>query len=245
MTFNFSLVAMDQIVNNAAKIHQMSAGQFFVPMVIRGPGGAAAQVAAQHSQALESLYCHVPGLKVAMPSVPADAKGLLKAAIRDDNPVIVIENELLYGVSGEVPEGEHLVPLGRADVKRAGGDCTVVAWGRMVHVALEAAAELAASGVEIDLIDPRTLRPLDEEAIFVSVRRTHRLVVVHEGWPFAGVGAEIAARVQAACFDDLDAPVARVTGDDVPMPYARNLEAEALPRPGDVTRAVNQVLYRS
>jgi pyruvate dehydrogenase E1 component beta subunit len=243
MTFNFSLVAIDQIINNAAKIRQMSAGQFTVPIVFRGPGGSAVQVAAQHSQALESFYCHVPGLKVVMPSTPVDAKGLLKSAIRDDNPVVFIEGETLYGLTGEVPPGEYLTPLGKGEIKRAGTSCTVVAWSKMVHTALEAAKTLAAAGIELEVVDPRTLRPLDEELIFESVRKTHRCVIVEEGWPVAGFGAEIAYRVQRACLDVLDAPVARVTSDDVPMPYARNLELEVQPSAKDVVRAVKSALY--
>jgi pyruvate dehydrogenase E1 component beta subunit len=243
MTFNFSLVAIDQIVNNAAKIYQMSAGQFHVPIVFRGPGGPAIQVAAQHSQALESFYCHVPGLKVVMPSTPADAKGLLKSAIRDDNPVVFIENETLYSVAGQVPDGEHLVPLGVADVKREGEHVTLVAWSKMVHVCLEAAAALAEDGIEAELVDPRTLRPLDDGPILDSVRKTGRCVIVEEGWPHSGVGAEIAYRVQRSCLDYLDAPVERVTSDDVPMPYARNLELAVTPQVADVTAAVKKVLY--
>jgi pyruvate dehydrogenase E1 component beta subunit len=243
MTFNFSLVAIDQIINNAAKIRQMSGGQFTIPIVFRGPGGSAVQVASQHSQALESFYAHVPGLKVVMPSVPADAKGLLKAAIRDDNPVVFIEGETLYSVTGEVPPGDYTIPIGRGDVKRSGRDCTVVAWSKMVHVALEAARQLEKDGIELEVIDPRTLRPLDDELIFDSVRRTKRCVVVEEGWPVCGFGAEIAYRVQRACLDTLDAPVERVTSDDVPMPYARNLELEVLPAPRDVVAAVKGVLY--
>jgi pyruvate dehydrogenase E1 component beta subunit len=243
MTFNFSLVAMDQIINNAAKIRQMSGGQFAIPLVLRGPGGVAAQVASQHSQAFESYFAYCPGLKVVMPSTPADAKGLLKTAIRDDNPVVFIEGELLYSVQGEVPAGEHLIPLGQADVKRAGKDCTVVAWSKMLHTALEAARALEPDGVSVEVVDPRTLRPLDDELIFESVRRTHRCVIVEEGWPVAGFGAEIAYRVQRACLDHLDAPVERVTSDDVPMPYARNLEQEVLPQVKDVVRAVRRVMY--
>ena len=243
MTFNFSLVAIDQIINNAAKIRQMSGGQFAIPMVIRGPGGAAAQVAAQHSQALESFFAHCPGLKVVMPSTPADAKGLLKTAIRDDNPVVFIEGELLYSVTGEVPPGDVTVPLGRGDVKREGRHVTVVAWSRMVHTALAAARELHGEGIEVEVIDPRTLRPLDDELILASVKKTGRCVIVEEGWPVCGFGAEIAYRVQQGCLDLLDAPVARVTSDDVPMPYARNLEQEVLPQPHDVVLAVKQALY--
>jgi pyruvate dehydrogenase E1 component subunit beta len=243
MTWNFSLVAIDQIINNAAKIRQMSAGQFAIPIVFRGPGGAAVQVASQHSQALESFYAHVPGLKVVMPSVPADAKGLLKTAIRDDNPVIFIESETLYSITGEVPPGEYTIPLGKGDVKRPGKDCTIVAWSKAVHTAMEAAKQLAAEGIEVEIIDPRSLRPLDDEIIFASVRKTHRCVIVQEGWPISGFAAEIAYRVQRACLDSLDAPIERVTSDDVPMPYARNLEVEVLPQPKDVVKAVKTAMY--
>jgi pyruvate dehydrogenase E1 component beta subunit len=243
MTFNFSLVAIDQIVNNAAKIRQMSGGQFTIPIVFRGPGGSAVQVASQHSQALESYYVHVPGLKVVMPSVPSDAKGLLKSAIRDDNPVIFIESETLYGVSGEVPPGEYTIPIGKGDVKRPGKDCTIVAWSKTVHTAAEAAKQLAAEGIEVEIVDPRSLRPLDDEIIFESVRKTHRCVIVQEGWPMCGFAAEIAFRVQRNCLDFLDAPVERVTNEDVPQPYARNLEVEVLPQAKDVVRAVKAAMY--
>jgi pyruvate dehydrogenase E1 component beta subunit len=245
MTFNFSLVAFDQIVNNAAKVRQMSGGQISVPLVIRGAGGAAHQLGAQHSQCLESLYAYVPGLKVVMPSTPADAKGLLKTAIRDDDPVIFIEGELLYGIQGEVPEGEHLVPLARADVKREGSDVTIVAWSKMLHLALAAAAELEKSGISAEMIDPRTIKPLDADAIVASVAKTHRLVIVEEGWPFAGVGAEVAYRVQARAFDELDAPIERVTALDVPMPYALHLEELVLPTAPKVIAAVKRALYQA
>jgi pyruvate dehydrogenase E1 component beta subunit len=243
MTFNFSLVAIDQIVNNAAKIYQMSAGQFSVPIVFRGPGGSAVQVAAQHSQSLEAMFCHVPGLKVVMPSTPADAKGLLKSSIRDDNPVVFIEGETLYSLAGEVPTGEHLVPLGQGDVKRVGSHVTLVAWSKAVHLCLQAAEVLAGEGIEAEVVDPRTLRPLDDEIIFASVKKTGRCVIVEDGWPMCGVGAEIAYRVQRACLDAMDAPVERVTADDVPMPYARNLELEVLPAVPDVVAAVRRALY--
>jgi pyruvate dehydrogenase E1 component beta subunit len=243
MTFNFSLVAIDQIINNAAKIRQMSGGQFCVPIVFRGPGGSAVQVASQHSQAFESFYAYTPGLKLVMPSVPSDAKGLLKSAIRDDNPVVFIESETLYSVSGEVPPGDRTIPLGRGDVKRQGKDCTIVAWSKMVHTSLEAAKQLAADGIEVEIVDPRTLRPLDDELIFESVRKTHRLVIVEESWPMCGYGAEVAYRVQRTCMDHLDAPVERITSDDVPMPYARNLELEVLPKPSDIVRAVKAAMY--
>jgi pyruvate dehydrogenase E1 component beta subunit len=242
MTWNFSLVAYDQLVSNAAKLRYMSNGQFTLPIVFRGPGGAAHGVGAQHSQALESIYAHVPGLKVVVPATPADAKGLLKAAIRDDDPVIFIESEMMYGMKGPVPEGEHVVPLGVADVKRPGRDVTVVTWGKMVHVCLAAAEALAGEGVEAEVLDLRTVRPLDAEAIYASLRRTHRCVIVQEGWPFAGVGAEIAARIVEDAFDELDAPPLRVTNLDIPHPYAKNLEALVLPDAARVMTAVRRVL---
>jgi pyruvate dehydrogenase E1 component beta subunit len=244
MTFNFSLLALDQIVNHAAKYRYMSGGQIRCPMVMRGPSGAAAQVAAQHSQAFESWFAHIPGLVVVMPSTPKDAKGLLKSAIRDDNPVIFMENEVLYNLKGEVPAEEYTIPLGLADVKRAGRDVTIVAWSRSVQFALQAAELLAKEEVEAEVVDPRTRRPLDEDVIFDSVRKTNRCVVVEEGWRYAGFGAEIADRVQRECFDSLDAPVIRVTAADVPMPYSRMLEKAYLPQPEKVVDAVKQVLYR-
>jgi pyruvate dehydrogenase E1 component beta subunit len=244
MTFNFSILALDQIVNHAAKYRYMSGGQVRCPMVLRGPSGAAAQVAAQHSQAFESWFAHVPGLVVVMPSTPRDAKGLLKSAIRDDNPVIFMENEVLYNQKGEVPDEEYHIPLGLSEVKREGSDCTIVAWSRSVLFATEAAKILAAEGIEVEIVDPRTLRPLDDEPIFESVRKTNRCVVVEEGWRVAGFGAEIADRLQRECFDALDAPVLRVTAADVPMPYSRVLEKAYLPQPDKVAAAVKQVLYR-
>ena len=244
MTFNFSILALDMIVNHAAKYRYMSGGQVRCPMVMRGPSGAAAQVAAQHSQAFESWFAHVPGLVVVMPSTPRDAKGLLKSAIRDDNPVVFMENEVLYNQKGEVPDEEYHIPLGMSDVKRAGKDVTLVAWSRSCVTALAAAELLAKEGVEAEVVDPRTLRPLDEDVIFESVGRTNRCVVVEEGWRYAGFGAEIADRVQRECFDDLDAPVIRVTAADVPMPYSRMLEKAYLPQPEKVVEAARQVLYR-
>jgi pyruvate dehydrogenase E1 component beta subunit len=244
MTFNFALLALDTIVNHAAKYRYMSGGQIRCPMVLRGPSGAAAQVAAQHSQAFESWFVHVPGLVVVMPSTPRDAKGLLKSAIRDDNPVIFMENEVLYNLKGEVPDEEYHIPLGLGDVKRVGGDVTLVAWSRSCVTALNAADLLAKEGVSAEVVDPRTLRPLDDELIFESVRKTHRCVVVEEGWRYAGFGAEIADRVQRECFDELDAPVIRVTAADVPMPYAKTLEKAYLPQPERVVEAVHQVMYR-
>jgi pyruvate dehydrogenase E1 component beta subunit len=242
MTWNFSLVAYDQLVNNAAKLRYMSNGQFMLPIVFRGPGGAAHGVGAQHSQALESIYAHVPGLKVVVPSTPADAKGLLKASIRDDDPVVFVESELMYGMKGPVPDGEHVVPLGVADTKRSGGDVTLITWGKMVHVSLAAADTLASEGIEADVLDLRTIRPLDAEAIFASIRRTHRCVIVQEGWPFAGVAAEIATRIVEEVFDELDHPPVRVTNVDVPQPYAKNLEALVLPDPARVADAVRAVV---
>jgi pyruvate dehydrogenase E1 component beta subunit len=244
MTFNFSLLALDMIVNHAAKYRYMSGGQVRCPMVMRGPSGAAAQVAAQHSQAFESWYAHVPGLVVVMPSTPKDAKGLLKSAIRDDNPVIFMENEVLYNIKGEVPDEEYHIPLGLSEVKREGGAATIVAWSRSCITALEAGKRLAEEGIEVEVVDPRTLRPLDDEPIFESVRKTNRCVIVEEGWPVAGFGAEISDRIQRECFDALDAPILRVTAADVPMPYAKTLEKAYLPQPEKVVDAVKKVLYR-
>ena len=244
MTWNFALLAIDQLVNNAAKLRYMSNGQLGVPAVFRGPGGAALQLGAQHSQAFESYYAHIPGLKVVMPATPADAKGLLKSAIRDENPVVFIEGEMLYNLKGEVPEGEHVVPLGEADVKRPGRDVTIVCHSKTVAVALKAAEELAGDGVEAEVLDLRTIRPLDAEAILASVGRTHRCVVAEEGWPFAGVGAQVVDTIQREAFDELDAPVLRVTGADVPMPYNKQLEKAAKVDPAKVIAAVNSVLYR-
>jgi pyruvate dehydrogenase E1 component beta subunit len=238
MTWNFSLVAYDQIVNNAAKLRYMTNGQFRLPIVFRGPSGAAHALAAQHSQALESIYAHIPGLKVVVPATPADAKGLLKSAIRDDNPVCFLESELMYALKGEVPGGEHVVPLGVADTKRRGRDVTVVTWGKMLHTVLKAAEELVADGIEAEVLDLRTIRPLDADAVLGSVRRTHRLLVVQEGWPFAGVAAEVITLVAREAFDDLDAPPERVTNLDVPMPYATTLEQLVLPSVERVVAAV-------
>lgn len=245
MTWNFAILAMDQIVNAAAKMLYMSGGQYHVPVVFRGPGGAAAQVAAQHSQSLENWMVNVPGLKVVMPSNPADAKGLLKAAIRDDDPVIFIENEISYGDIGEVPDREYVIPLGKADIKRQGTDVTLIAHSRMAVLALKAANELAKQGIEAEVVDPRTIRPLDEATILKSVAKTNRAVVIEEGWRFSGIGAEISARIMEKGFDDLDAPVLRVTGADVPMPYAANLEALALPCVEEIIKVARQVCNRN
>jgi pyruvate dehydrogenase E1 component beta subunit len=244
MTWNFAILAMDQIVNNAAKVRQMSGGQLRCPIVIRGPNGAGGRLAAQHSQSLEANYAHFPGLKVVSPSTPADAKGLLKASIRDDNPVIFLEAELLYGVKGEVPEGELLLPLGQAALKREGSDCTVITWGRMYYHCEEAAKQLEAEGIHIDLLDLRTLKPLDEASILDSVRKTNRAVIVEEGWSFCGVGAQISDLIQLKAFDDLDGPVQRVTGLDVNRSYALVLEREAEVNPARVVSGVKKALYR-
>jgi pyruvate dehydrogenase E1 component beta subunit len=242
MTWNFSLCAADQLINNAAKLRYMSGGQITLPVVFRGPGGAAHQLAAQHSQVLEGMYAHVPGLKVVSPATPRDAKGLLKSAVRDDNPVLFFEGEVLYGRKGPVPEEDYSLPLGRAEVKREGRDVTLVAWSKMLYVALEAAEALAREGVEAEVVDPRTLRPLDTDLIVGSVKKTTRCVIVEEGWPFLGVGAEIAFRVGREAFEWLDAPVERVTGEDVPMPYAKTLERAAIPDAGRVVEAVRRTL---
>ncbi|HXE56589.1 MAG TPA: pyruvate dehydrogenase complex E1 component subunit beta [Gemmatimonadales bacterium] len=244
MTWNFALLAVDQLVNSAAKMRYMSGGQVGVPIVFRGPGGAALQLASQHSQAFESYYAHVPGLKVVMPATPADAKGLLKSAIRDDDPVVFIEGEMLYNVKGEVPEGEYTIPIGAADVKRAGSDLTIVCHSKTLAIALKAAEQLAAeAGVSAEVLDLRTIRPLDTEAILRSVAKTHRCVVVEEGWPFAGVGAQVVDVIQRDVFDELDAPVLRVTGADVPMPYNKHLERAAKADPAKVVSAAKKVLY--
>ena len=245
MTFNFGILALDQIVNNAAKIRYMSGGQLSIPIVIRGPGSAAHQLAAQHSQSLEAWFCHVPGLKVIAPATPHDAKGLLKSAIRDDNPVIFIEAQLLYGTKGEVEDGEYTIPIGQAEITRPGADVTIVAYSKMQLLAMEAAEVLAQEGIQAEVIDPRTLKPLDSETICTSVRKTGRLVIVEEGWPFAGLGAQIAETVYANTFDYLDAPIVRVTGEEVPMPYARPLEDAAIPDRARVITAVKQVLGTS
>ncbi|HEY6462567.1 MAG TPA: pyruvate dehydrogenase complex E1 component subunit beta [Polyangiaceae bacterium] len=244
MTWNFSAVAFDQILNNAAKVRQMSGGQFECPIVFRGPNASARQVGSQHSHAMEHFYAHVPGLKVVAPAFPADAKGLLKAAIRDDNPVLVMESETLYAVKGEVPEGDSLVELGRAQIARPGRDVTLAAYSRMTHVALEAAEALEKEGISVEVVDLRSLRPLDESTLVASVERTHRLVVVHEGWPYGGVGAEIADRVQRLAFDALDAPILRVATLDVPMPYSAKLEQACMPQPERVVATVKRLLAR-
>lgn len=243
MTWNFALLAVDQIVNSAAKMRYMSGGQVGCPIVFRGPGGSALQLAAQHSQAFESWYAHIPGLKVVMPATPADAKGLLKSAIRDDNPVVFIEGEMLYNLKGEVPDDEYTTPIGVADTKRAGNDVTLICHSKTVSLGLKAADQLAESGIQADVIDLRTIRPLDTATILHSVARTHRCVVVEEGWPFAGVGAQVVDTIQREIFDELDAPVLRVTGADVPMPYNKKLEKASKADPAAVVAAAKRVLY--
>jgi pyruvate dehydrogenase E1 component beta subunit len=242
MTFNFAILALDQIVNSAAKLYYMSGGQYNIPMVIRGPGGPAHQLAAQHSQSMEVYFYHVPGLKVVRPSTPRDAKGLLKSAIRDDNPVIFIESETLYGIKGEVPDDpEFTIPLGKAEIRREGTDVTVFAYMGMMYRALEVAEELAKEGISCEVVDPRTLRPMDIETMIGSVRKTHRVVVVEAGAGFAGMGSEISAFVTENAFDDLDAPVERVTGANAPMPYARNLEQAKTPSKEKIMAAIRRV----
>jgi pyruvate/2-oxoglutarate/acetoin dehydrogenase E1 component len=244
MTWNFALLALDQIINSAAKMLYMSNGQVPMPIVFRGPGGAALQLASQHSQSFESWLAFVPGLKVVMPATPADAKGLLKSSIRDGNPVIFIEGEMLYNNKGEVPDGEYTIPLGVAEVKREGTDVTLVAHAKMVAVALRAAEEMAKDGIQAEVVDPRTIRPLDVPTIAASVKKTNRCVIVEEGWPFAGVGAQFAYDIQKEAFDYLDAPVVRVTGADVPMPYNKHLEKLAKPDVPKIIAACKQVLYQ-
>lgn len=243
MTWNFALLALDQVVNSAAKMLYMSGGQYNMPIVFRGPNGAALQLSAQHSQAWESWLAHIPGLKVVAPGTPYDAKGLLKSAIRDDNPVVVLEGEMLYNTKGEVPAADYVVPLGKAELKREGEHCSIITYGKMILVALQAADRLAQEGIRVDVLDLRTLRPLDLDAITATVRRTNRAVVLEEGWELAGMGAEIADLIQRHCFDDLDAPVIRVHQADVPMPYARNLEKAAKPDAAKAIAAVKQVMY--
>lgn len=244
MTFNFSILATDQIINSAAKMLYMSGGQYKIPIVFRGPNGSAFQVSSQHSQAMESWFAYFPGVKVVMPSTPADAKGLLKSAIRDDDPVIFLEQERMYGNKGEVPDDEDFtIPLGVADIKREGKDATIIARSLMVPVALKAADELEKQGVSCEVIDPRTIRPLDIETIVTSVKKTNRVVIAEESHPFCGVGAELSAEIQVRAFDYLDAPIHRVSGADVPMPYAKNLEKLAIPDVEQIVKAVRAVAY--
>jgi len=243
MTWNFALLAIDEVVNAAAKMLYMSGGQYKIPMVFRGPNGAALQLAAQHSQAWESWFAHIPGLKVCTPATPADAKGLLKSAIRDDNPVVFLEGEMLYNTKGEVPEGEHIVPIGVAELKREGDHCSVITHGKMALVAMRVADDLAKEGINIDVVDLRTVRPIDVEAISRSVQKTNRAVVLEEGWEICGMGAQVVDFIQRECFDDLDAPVLRVHQEDVPMPYAKNLERAAKPDAAKTVAAIKKVMY--
>lgn len=244
MTFNFSMVAIDQVISNAAKMRQMSGGQFNIPIVFRGPNASAGQLGATHSQAFENWYANCPGLKVVVPSTPYDAKGLLKSAIRDNDPVIFMESEQMYGDKGEVPEGEYTIPLGVADIKRAGKDVTIVSFGKIIKEALKAAEELSKEGIECEVIDLRTIRPMDREAIFNSVKKTNRLVILEEAWPFASVSSEITYQVQENVFDYLDAPIQRITTADVPAPFSAALLEEWLPNHNDVIKAVKKVLYK-
>lgn len=244
MTFNFSLVAIDQVINAAAKMYQMSGGQFNIPMVFRGPTGSAGQLGAQHSQAFENWYANCPGLKVVVPSNPYDAKGLLKTAIRDNDPVIFMESEQMYGDKGEVPEEEYLIPIGVADIKREGTDVTIVSFGKIMKVALATAEELQKEGISCEVIDLRTVRPIDYETVITSVKKTNRLVVVEEAWPLAAISSEIAYMVQKVAFDYLDAPIKRVNTQDTPLGYAPTFVQEFLPNVERVSKAVKEVLYR-
>jgi pyruvate dehydrogenase E1 component beta subunit len=244
MTFNFSLVAIDQVINAAAKMYQMSGGQFNIPMVFRGPTGSAGQLGAQHSQAFENWYANCPGLKVVVPSNPYDAKGLLKTAIRDNDPVIFMESEQMYGEKGEVPEEEYLIPIGVADIKRAGADVTIVSFGKIMKVALATAEEMEKEGISCEVIDLRTVRPIDYETVINSVKKTNRLVVVEEAWPLAAISSEIAYMVQKVAFDYLDAPIKRVNTQDTPLGYAPTFVQEFLPNVERVSKAVKEVIYR-
>ncbi len=243
MTFNFSLVAIDQVINAAAKMKSMSGGQYGVPIVFRGPTASAGMLSSQHSQAFENWYANCPGLKVIVPSNPKDAKGLLKAAIRDDDPVIFMESEQMYGDKGEVPEGEYLMPIGVADIKRAGNDVTIVSFGKIIKTAYKAAEELAKENIDVEIIDLRTVRPIDYATVIASVKKTNRMVIVEESWPLANIATEVAFKVQREAFDYLDAPVLRVTGGDVPLPYAPTLIDAYLPNPERIIRAVKKVMY--
>ena len=243
MTWNFAVLALDQVLNAASKMLYMSGGQYSCPMVFRGPNGAALQLSAQHSQSFESWLAHMPGVKVVTPGTPYDAKGLLKSAIRDDNPVLMLEGEMLYNIKGEVPEEEYLIPIGKAELKREGDHCSIVTNGKMALVAMQAADQLAKEDIRVDVVDLRTVRPMDVEAIAESVRKTNRAVVLEEGWELAGIGAQVVDYIQRECFDDLDAPVVRVHQADVPMPYAKNLEKLAKPDVAKTIAAVKKVMY--
>jgi pyruvate dehydrogenase E1 component beta subunit len=243
MTWNFAVLALDQVLNAASKMLYMSGGQYPMPMVFRGPNGAALQLSAQHSQSFESWLAHMPGVKVVTPGTPYDAKGLLKSAIRDDNPVLVLEGEMLYNTKGEVPDEEYLIPIGKADLKREGDHCSIITNGKMALVAMQAADQLAKQDIRVDVVDLRTIRPMDVDAIKASVAKTNRAVVLEEGWELAGIGAQVVDYIQRECFDDLDAPVIRVHQEDVPMPYAKNLEKLAKPDAAKTIAAVRKVMY--
>lgn len=245
MTFNFALLALDQIINNAVKLRYMSGGQLSIPLVIRGPGGPSRQLAAQHSQSLESIFCHVAGLTVIAPSTPHDAKGLLKSAIRQNNPVVFIEGQELYAVKGEVASGEFTIPIGVSEIKREGSDVTLIAWSKMLHLAMKTAEVLEGDGIDVEVIDLRTLKPLDHNTLVGSIQKTGRAVIVEEGWRFCGVGSEVANVIYGRVFGELDAPIERVTGFDVPMPYAKNLERAALPTQDRLIQAIKRTLYQS
>ncbi|WP_062056349.1 pyruvate dehydrogenase complex E1 component subunit beta [Aquimarina longa] len=244
MTFNFSLVGIDQIINNAAKMRQMSGGQFNIPIVFRGPTASAGQLGATHSQAFENWFANTPGLKVVVPSNPKDAKGLLKSAIRDNDPVIFMESEQMYGDKGEVPEGEYTIPLGVAEIKKEGNDVTIVSFGKIIKEAYKAADELAKENISCEVIDLRTVRPLDLETIFTSVKKTNRLIILEEAWPLANISSEITYQVQSTIFDYLDAPIIKINTADTPTPYSPELLAEWLPNSKDVVKAVKKVLYK-
>ena len=244
MTFNFSLVAIDQVINSASKMLSMSGGQLPIPIVFRGPTASAGMLGAQHSNAFDSWYANCPGLKVVVPSNPSDAKGLLKSSIRDNNPVIFMESEQMYGDKGEIPEGEYLIPIGVADIKTEGNDVTIVSFGKIMKVAMAAAAELQKEGISAEVIDLRTIRPIDYDTVIRSVQKTNRLVIVEEAWPLGSIATEVAFKVQKDAFDYLDAPVRRVTSADVPLPYAPTLIEEALPNVAKTVRAVKEVMYR-
>lgn len=244
MTWNFGIQGFDQIINHAAKMLYMSGGQFSIPMVFRGPNGPAHMLSSQHSQSVDPFLTNVPGLKVVCPSTPADGKGLLKAAIRDNNPVCFLESEMMYGMKGDVPDGEHMIPLGVGDIKKAGTDVTIITWGKVYHKVVTAVEKIEKEfGISIEILDPRTLMPLDEKLIYSSVRKTHRVVIVEEAWGFASVGAQISDRIQLNCFDELDAPVERISSEFVPMPYNENLEHNMLPTEEKILEAVRRVIY--
>jgi len=243
MTFNFSIQALDQVINNAAKMLYMSGGQYHIPIVFRGPNGPAEYLGSQHSQALQTLFTHIPGLKVIAPATPYDAKGLLKTAVRDNNPVIFLEGELMYAWKGDVPEDEYLIPFGKADIKKEGSDVTIITYSKPLKVVLETESQLKKQGIDAEIIDLRSLRPLDEQTLFTSIQKTNRCVIVDESWPVVSVASYVGWLISKKCFDDLDAPVEIVTSEDVPMPYNHTLELAAQPSVEKVEKAVKKVLY--